>query len=396
MIEEALVQETPSRIVLLVIDGLGGLPHPTTGKTELESAHTPHLDALAQKSSLGLTEPVGPGITPGSGAGHLALFGYDPVRYDVGRGVLEALGIDFELQPGDVAVRGNFCRVDPAGVIQDRRAGRLADEAAAQLCQKLSQITPDGVQLFVRPVKEHRFVLVLRGEGVGAGVTDSDPQKEGLRPLEVRAKDPQGEKTAALANRFVRQALARLQGEEANMVLLRGFSQTPHWPSLRERFRLRPAAIAAYPMYRGLARLVGMEVLPPPSGIAGTFRALETSFREYNYFFVHIKDADVAGEDGDFECKVQAIEEVDREIPRLLALKPEVLIVTGDHSTPAVLKGHSWHPVPFLLFSPTCRPDGIKEFGERACARGSLGRFPALDVLPLALAHARKLNKYGA
>jgi 2,3-bisphosphoglycerate-independent phosphoglycerate mutase len=392
-----LVRETPSKIVLLLIDGLGGLPHPGSGRTELESARKPNLDALAEKSTLGLLEPVGPGLTPGSAPGHLALFGYDPIKYEVGRGVLEALGIDFELLPGDVAARGNFCTLDEKGNIRDRRAGRLSTEENARLCQKLSTIALEGVQLFVLPVKEHRFGVVFRGSGLQSELSDSDPQKDGLAPVEVKPLAAGARATARLANRFIAQARALLRGEKtANMVLLRGFSHVPGLPSMSELFRLRPAAIASYPVYRGLAKLVGMAVLPTGPGLEDALNTLAQNWARYDFFFVHVKEADMAGEDGDFDRKVRVIEEVDGQLPRVLALKPDVLVVTGDHSTPALLKGHSWHPVPFLLYSSTCRPDGIAEFGERACGRGALGLFPSLHVLPLALAHAGKLVKYGA
>jgi len=393
----ALVRETPSKIVLLLIDGLGGIPHPASGKTELESARKPNLDALAGKSTLGLLQPVGPGITPGSAPGHFGLFGYDPLKYDVGRGVLEALGIDFEPLPGDVAARGNFCTLDERGNIRDRRAGRLSNEECARLCQKLSTIALEGVQLFVQPVKEHRFVVVFRGSGLQSELSDSDPQKEGLAPVEVKPLAPGARATARLANRFIAEARALLRGEKtANMVLLRGFSRVPSLPSMSELFRLRPAAIASYPMYRGLAMLVGMTVLPTGPGLAYSLDTLAQNWARHDFFFVHVKEADAAGEDGDFDGKVRVIEEVDGQLPRVLDLKPDVLVVTGDHSTPALLKGHSWHPVPFLLYSSTCRPDGIAEFGERACGRGALGVIPSLHVLPLALAHAGKLVKYGA
>jgi len=396
-ISRDVVRETDSRIVLLVIDGLGGLPHPETGKTELETASTPNLDRLLEKGECGLIVPVGPGITPGSAPGHLALFGYEPTEYEIGRGVLEALGIDFELRPGDVAIRGNFCTVDRQGLIVDRRAGRISTEECRRLCLVLSRIAFDGVETFILPVREHRFAIVLRGEGLGDKVSDTDPQKEGLPPLPARALSPDSERTARLANEFVSRARELLREDHtANMVLLRGFSRLPSLPSLGQKFKLRPAAIAAYPMYRGLSRVVGMEVLPTGPSPREEIETLKEHFERFNFFFVHIKGADLAGEDGDFERKVKVIEEVDGLLPQVLGLGPEVLVVTGDHSTPALFKGHSWHPVPCLLYSRWCRPHGEGKFGERTCARGTLGVFPAVGIMPLALAHAGKLTKYGA
>ncbi|MEK7281708.1 MAG: 2,3-bisphosphoglycerate-independent phosphoglycerate mutase [Chloroflexota bacterium] len=397
MFLSSLVQATPSKIVFLIIDGLGGLPHPKSGRTELETAHTPNLDSLAAQGSLGLTQPVGPGITPGSAPGHLALFGYDPVELDIGRGVMEALGVDFPMLKGDVAARGNFCTVDDQGLISDRRAGRIATEKNIELCQLLSPISLKGGEVYIKPLKEHRFVAVFRGHGLMGEVSDSDPQKAGLPPLPVTSLSTQSEATARLANAFIAQARAKLAAHSpANMVLLRGFSQLPIIPSLKERFQLHGVAIASYPMYRGLAKLMGLETIACGSDMAEAFDSLASAFSNHNFFFLHIKEADLAGEDGDFDLKVKTIEEVDRHLPRLTALKPEVIVVTGDHSTPAVLKGHSWHPVPLLMSSAWCRPQGEVKFGEAACARGELGLLPATQVMPLAMAHALKLGKYGA
>jgi 2,3-bisphosphoglycerate-independent phosphoglycerate mutase len=392
-----LSESTPSKIVMLVIDGLGGLPGPATGMTELETARTPNLDKLAFSGSCGLTRPVGPGITPGSAPGHLALFGYNPVRYAIGRGVLEALGIDFELLPGDIAARGNFCTIDEQGLITDRRAGRISTEQSKQLCRLLDGQEIHGVTIMVRPVKEHRFVLVLRGSGLDQQVSDTDPQSTGIEPGRAIALIPAAQHTADIVNSFLSGARNILSGHHpANMVLLRGFSKRPDFPAFGDIYRLNPAAIAAYPMYRGLARVVGMTLLPTGTKPADEIDTLEKSFRDYDFFFVHLKGADAAGEDGDFERKVAVIEESDSLIPRITRLQPDVLVVAGDHSTPAVLGGHSWHEVPLLLSSPWCRGDRTAEFGESSCLKGSIGVIPAVDVMPLAMAHARKLKKYGA
>ncbi|MFQ5988255.1 MAG: 2,3-bisphosphoglycerate-independent phosphoglycerate mutase [Dehalococcoidia bacterium] len=392
-----IARPTPSKIVLLVIDGLGGLPHPKTGMTELETAKTPNLDRLAKEGICGIMDPVSPGIIPGSAPGHLALFGYDPLSFVVGRGVLEALGIDFELKESDVAARGNFCTVDSRGLITDRRAGRISTQRCTELCQLLDRVSIDGVALFVSPVKEHRFVVVFRGEGLSSELSDSDPQKEGLAPKSVIALSPEATGAASIANEFIARAKAVLADQyPTNMVLLRGFAQYPDFPKMGEVFGLKAAAIASYPMYRGLAKVVGMEPLATGATIEEEFIALVDHYNSYDYFFLHVKEADIAGEDGDFDGKVRVIEEVDRAFPRLIGLDPDVIIVSGDHSTPAVLKGHSWHPVPFLLRSQWCRPDRVEEFSERACSLGALGRFPATDVMPLALANALKLGKFGA
>jgi len=395
-----LSRTSPSKLVLLVIDGIGGLPHPKTGKTELESARKPNLDKVAQESLCGLIDPVSPGITPGSTPAHLALFGYDPVKYNIGRGITEALGIDLALKKSDVAARGNFCTVDDQGIIVDRRAGRISTEENTRLCQLLNEISITGTEIIVSPVKEHRFVLILRGDELSPQLTDSDPQQTGLAPRKIEALSTKAEKMAEIANKFVHQAerllLPAHNVSTANMVLLRGFSQYPDIPSMSEIYKLKPAAIALYPMYRGLAKLVGMEVLHSGNNITDQLESLRRNYENFDFFFIHFKATDSRGEDGNFEAKVQAIEEVDAALPLLLKLEPDVLIITGDHSTPATLALHSWHPVPFMLRSKWCRPDRVTEFSEQACLAGGLGRFPAIEIMPLAMANALKLDKFGA
>jgi len=392
-----LVVPNRTKIVLLSLDGLAGVPHPETGRTELETARLPHLDALAAEAACGLIRHVAPGITPGSGPGHLGLFGYDPLQYRVGRGVLEALGIEFPLQAGDVAARGNFCTVDADGRIVDRRAGRIDTETCARLVERLRAIRLPGVEVFVEPVKEHRFVLVLRGEGLSGRLSETDPQALGAAPLPVRPLEPAAARTAVLVDRFVTEARARLaDAAPANMVLLRGFDQPPALPRFPETFQLRAAAIAAYPMYRGLARLVGMEVLKTGGDFADEVATLRRHWDEYDFFFLHYKDPDRAGEDGDFAAKVRALERLDGFVPELRALRPDVLVVTGDHASPAVLAGHGWHPVPVLLWSRHCGADPVRTFDERACAAGSLGVLPAQHLMPLVMANALRLTKFGA
>lgn len=396
--------EASTKILLVVLDGLGGLPIVPGGPTELEMARTPNLDALAAEGVCGLHDPIAPGITPGSGPGHLGLFGYDPVRYNVGRGVPETLGIGIDLGPKDVAARGNFCTVDPAtGVVTDRRAGRISTERCIQLSQCLNQIRLPEAEVFVHPVKEHRFIVVFRAEGLDDRVTETDPQKEGKVPPPVEPLEPGhpgAERLARLANAFIAQAREVLSHEEqANMVLLRGFAKMPEGvPSFREVYKLKAACIAIYPMYRGLAKLVGMEVLPVGEAIAEEFDLLEQVWPAYDFVFLHVKPTDSAGEDGDFIRRVRLIEEVDAQIARVRGLNPppDVVVVTGDHSTPAMLRSHSWHPVPLLLWSRTCRPDDVMEFSERACLRGGLGRIRAVEIMPLAMAHALRLEKFGA
>jgi 2,3-bisphosphoglycerate-independent phosphoglycerate mutase len=393
-----LIVPAQTKIVMLIMDGLGGLPREPGGRTELETARTPNLDNLAALSALGLSQPAGPGITVGSGPGHLAIFGYDPVQYEIGRGALEALGVDFELCPDDVAARGNFCTVDEHGLLTDRRAGRLSTEESTKLVELLSAIRIDGAEFFLRPIKEHRFAFMMRASGLCNALSDTDPLKIGVADLPVRALKREAECAAEYVNQFICQARQLLKCQSpANMVLLRGFAKLPKLPKYKDLFGLNAAAIAVNGMYRGVSRLAGMSVLDVCGDTpADEFTTLEQHWGEFDFFYIHIKKTDTYGEKGDFDGKVHAIEEVDALVPRFLALAPDVVIVSGDHSSPAVMKSHSWHPVPTLLYSKLVRPDGIPEFGERACARGSLGVLPATHIMPIALANAGRIAKYGA
>lgn len=388
--------KTDSKIILLVLDGLGGLP--VEGQTELETASTPHLDQLAEKSACGLTDAVFRGITPGSGPAHLSLFGYSPTKYQLGRGILEALGIGVEVGRNDLVARGNFATLKN-GLVVDRRAGRIPTSTNADLCRKLNQaLEPiQGTSIKLFPGKEHRFVVKFSGESLSDALSDADPQKENKPRAYTQPLDKTAEATAALVNGFLDRATDLLKDSSpANTVLLRGFSRFPALPTMQELYKLAPAAIASYPMYKGLAKLVGMDILEVGPELEDLFSTLEDNYGNHDFFYVHIKAMDAAGEDGDFQRKREAIERVDTFIPRLLALSPAVLVVTSDHSTPSLLKGHSWHPNPFLLHARTAFPDGVRSFTERECARGFLGRFRAVYAMPLMLAHAEKLKKYGA
>ncbi len=394
----SLLVQADTKIIMIVMDGLGGLPQEPGGQTELETARTPNLDRLAVESELGLTIPAGHGVTVSSGPGHLALFGYDPFQYNIGRGPLEAMGVDFEARPGDVAARGNFCSVDVTGSVTDRRAGRIPTPISRDLVKRLDGICLDGIEFRARTIKEHRLAFVMRGEDLGEALTGSDPQRTGVPPLAVRAREPGSERMARAVNRYLDQARQLLADERpANMILLRGFDRFPEIPSFATRYGLRAAALAANGMYRGVARLTGMTVLDlEGESPEAEFSALEKHWPDWDFFYLHIKETDTAGEDGDFCRKVRAIEAVDAQLPRLMALEPDVVLVAGDHSSPAVLKSHSWHPVPLLLYSAYVRADGVAEFGERACRRGSLGQLAAQNVMSLALAHAGRLAKFGA
>jgi len=387
-----------AKIILLVLDGLGDLPM-YGGMTALEAANTPHFDDLVRMSECGLADPIAPGITPGSGPAHLGIFGYDPLRYQIGRGVLEALGIGMELGDKDLALRGNFATTDKNGVILDRRAGRISTDKNLELCKKLQENIReiDGVEVIIKTVKEHRMVAVFRGDGLEDGLTDTDPQQVGKKWIPVKPLREEAKKAADILNKFVNRVNEILKDEEkANTILLRGIAKVPKIPKMQELFKLNPVAIANYPMYKGLARLVGMDVVEVGDTIEDEFKKLEELYDRYDFFYVHIKKTDSYGEDGSFWKKVSIIEEVDKFIPRMLSLKPDVVLVTGDHSTPALLKSHSWHPVPVVLYSKYGRKDDVEKFSESMCAKGVLGRIRAMDELPLMMACSLKLTKYGA
>ncbi len=394
-----LREKNTTKIVLLVADGLGGLPIEPGGKTELETARTPNLDRLASEGTVGLSLPVAPGITPGSGPGHLGLFGFDPIEHQIGRGVLEALGIGVEVGPKDVAIRGNFCTIDAEGRVTDRRAGRIPTETCVKLVEKLrAKVNVEGVETLIEPVQDYRLVVRFRGEGLGPNVADTDPLSTGLHTLEPKAADAASEKTAKVAAEFLRQAREVMKDESpANFLMMRGFAKFPDIATMEEVYGLNPVAIAVYPMYRGLARLVGMTVVDPGKTIGDQMEVLKAQWEKYDFFFLHYKYTDSSGEDGNFQKKVSVIEALDAEIPKLMGLKPDVLVVTGDHSTPSRMKSHSWHPVPLLIWAPaTVRPDYVSEFGERPCLQGGLGQILAKDIMPLAMAHAGRLQKFGA
>ena len=392
-----LRESSSSKIVLLVADGLGGLPIDRGGRTELETAAHPNLNACARDGISGLSTPVLPGITPGSGPGHLALFGYDPLEYRIGRGILEALGINFEVGPNDVAIRGNFCTLDETGKISDRRAGRPTTDRCKAMVEKLRTITIDGVEIFVEPVKEHRFVLVFRAEGLGDKVNDTDPQAVGVVPLQAQGDDVPSQKTAAIVNEFIIKANKVLADESpTNGCTLRGFAKQPHIVTFPKLYGMRAAALAVYPMYKGLARLVGMDVLDAGQTLDEQMDTLAKVWNDYDFFFLHYKYTDSTGEDGNFPAKVEMVEKFDAAIPKVRKLNPDVLIVTGDHSTPSKMKSHSWHPVPTMLVAENCRSDEVTEFSERDCLRGGLGQFQAMHLMLIAMAHAGRLGKYGA
>lgn len=395
-----LVQKNNTKIFFIVLDGLGGIPF--DGKTELDVADKPHLDALVRASACGLHIPVAMGITPGSGPGHLALFGYDPVEWQIGRGVLEALGLGIELRKTDVAIRVNYATVEN-GIIKDRRAGRIPTDQSRKITEKLQGKLQkiDDVEVILAPGMEHRFAAVLRFPEPlppgSASIKDTDPQKEGKEPGPIIPQTPQAGRVAQIVEKFIAKITDVLKNEPtANFILLRGIAQVPDIPHFEETYGLKSLCIAVYPMYRGLARLIGMDAPDLQGDVQDEIDFLKKNYHDYDFFFLHVKKIDSYGEDGNFKGKVSKIEEFDTFLPDILSLNPDVIIITGDHSTPAVLKSHSWHPVPVLLKSPYVLGQTCQMFTERECIKGELGIFPTIHLMPLALANAGRLKKFGA
>jgi 2,3-bisphosphoglycerate-independent phosphoglycerate mutase len=397
----SLITKNDSKIIYLIMDGLGGLPAQAGGKTELETAKTPNMDKLAENGILALLDPIGQGMTPGSGPAHLSLFGYDPIGDNVGRGILSALGVDFAVTNRDVCARLNFCTLDADGNVTDRRAGRIASELNEKLCKKIkdSVTLSDGIEFFLSTESEHRALLVIRGDGLGGNINDTDSQQTGVPPLAAEGKDEPSKKAAKYVNEFLGKVKEVLKDESpANFILARGFAKHEPLPTMEERYGIKCAAIAQYPMYRGLARLVGMDVLPVPETYPAMYQQLVDHYEDYDFFFIHFKKTDSYGEDGNFDAKVKVIEEVDAWVKQLESLGPDVLLITGDHSTPAVMKSHSWHPVPALLHCTNglSRRDHNTSFGETECGQGGLGRMPMKDIILEVLASAGRILKFGA
>lgn len=398
---ESLAHQTESKILLIVMDGLGGIRTTTQPKTELERAHIPNMNRLAAESVCGRIMPVSHGVTPGSGPAHFSLFGYNPLEPDlqIGRGVLEALGLGIELRAGDVATRCNFATIDSVGNLTDRRAGRIPTEECIRLCNILSHVITsiDDIEVIIRPGEQYRFVVVFRGDRLGGQIDDTDPQVTGVQALRAAPRDEASKRMAEVADRFIARANEVLKNEsKANSILMRGFSVLPHIRSMKDRWNLNPACIASYPLYRGVASVVGMKVLETGMEIEDEFTTLKKSWDHHDYFFLHVKKTDSYGEDGNPEGKIKIIEQVDQMIPEVLELKPDVIMITGDHSTPPPMKSHSWHPVPFLLHSKICGVDASTAFNEIECSNGQLGVFPSHAIMELALANAGKLKKFGA
>ena len=392
---QTLTRYTDSKILMLVIDGLGGLPHLQSAKTELESANIPNLDKLTHESTTGVAIPIQHGITPGSGPGHMSLFGYNPIKYVIGRGVLEAVGSGIKLANKDIAIRGNFCTINNQGMITDRRAGRISDNNATKLIKRLSQIKIDGIDITIKHLKSHRFVLVLRGPDLNTDITPTDPLLNNLPINHANANSPKSKKTATLINKFTKLSLDILKNEPlANAIVLRGFSQKPSIPNIGHTFHLNPIGISLYPAYRGIADILGMKVTDQGENFSDLIKVVRNNFNDFNFFYLHYKDTDSAGEDGDFDKKVFSLEKLDTFIPELQSIGFDVITIAGDHSTPSVLSSHSWHPVPVLINSNIPTSDKSRHFTELECKNGDIGQIYSTDIMPITLAHANKLIKF--
>ncbi len=391
-------QNDGGSIVLLVMDGVGDIPD-DRGRTPLEAARTPNLDRIARKASLGRTIPIAPGVTAGSVAGHLALLGYDPMAVKIGRGPIDALGVGVDLQPGDVVMRGNFATVKD-GIVIDRRAGRLPGDTAAELCFALNaklRFKFEGIETQIAQTAEHRFVLHLRGNNLSPQITDTDPGQNGLPAKPCRANAPQAARTAEIVNIVAKAAADFLMINRANAILLRGAGARPHLASFNDHYGLNAMAVATYPTYRGIAAACGMELYPMmPSDAHDAINFAVSALQgpnKHQFIFIHYKNTDTAGEDGNFDAKVAAIEHLDAALKPLVDQPPDVLVVAGDHPTPVAMRGHSWHPVPLMIASKWTPGGKNQRYTERQCADGELGTIKATDVMALAMGHAKRLRK---
>ncbi len=398
MMDELLLSND-NKVIFLILDGLGDIPNPAFGlKTPLEAAKKPNMDDLATKRGvLGRITPVDIGITPGSGPGHLSLFGYDPQVHEIGRGVLEVLGLNMDLKDGDLAARANFCTVKN-GLVTDRRAGRIPTSETERLCKLISSQVEkvEGCEVIIKPGKSHRFAVIFRGKNLTDKLSDADPHKDNKPFVYTSAKSPDAEFSARVVNGFIERVMDILKVEPvANGALLRGFSLKPDITPFTAKYRMKALAIATYPMYRGIAKVLGMDVRDEPANYDEAVAILKKNYSDYQFFFFHVKETDLAGEDGNFAEKVQAIENVDTFLPEIAGLDPHTLVITGDHSTPCPMKGHSWHPVPALIVTKTGETDGMV-FHEKNCLAGSVGTLYSKDLMSLALAHGGRLDKYGA
>ncbi len=406
--------------VLVILDGLGDRIIPALkGKTPLQAAKTPTFDRLAMEGQNGLMDVLGPGITPGSDAAHLTLFGYDFKESYPGRGPLEALGAGLPSKPGDVAFRSNFATVDDNLVVIDRRAGRdFTDDEHRALEDALKGIEIDGVKVHFVATVEHRGAIVLEGEGLSGEISDIDPHETGKKILESKPDVPEARKTADVVNKLVKLTYERLRDSDlnklreqrglpaANVLLLRGPGKHAQIPTLKERYGISSVCLAGGALYIGCAKYVGMDYIPV-EGQTGTIdtnfdniakKAIEVIKSGVNYLFIHIKATDNASHDGNHEEKVLAIERTDTMVGKILAeVRDKVVIaLTGDHTTPVLVGEHTCDPVPILFWSNFIRPDSVKQFSEIDAPHGALHSIRGIDVMPLLLGYAGYIEKIGA
>ncbi|QKQ99801.1 2,3-bisphosphoglycerate-independent phosphoglycerate mutase [Metallosphaera tengchongensis] len=410
------------KILLIVGDGLGDRQvTQLKGKTPLEAADKPNIKSILNSSIMGLMDPIGPGIVPGSDTSHLAIFGLDPYKYYKGRGSFEALGAGATLNEGDVAFRGNFATVDSEMRIIDRRAGRKIDEAAdlvRELNDKINEI--EGVKVRFYKGTEHRVSVVLSGDAMSDKVSDTDPHEVGSRVLQSRPIDssPGSEKTAKIVNALTQRIYQVLSESPinnkrkaeglppANIILLRGASIHSELPKLKDYTGLKGAAVSATALIKGVSKSLGMEVITPPGATGGidtdymakADAAIKLLESDYDLVFLHVKATDAASHDGLVSEKVRAIEMIDRVIGKIFDIYGTdlVLLFTGDHATPVELKEHSGDPVPILLYAPVnIIPDELGGFDERQARHGSL-KIIGLNIINLLLNYSNRASKYGA
>ena len=400
----------------VICDGLGDRPIPKLGrKTPLEYAKTPNLDAIARRGIIGAMNTIDIGVRPGSDTAHMAIFGYDPHVYYTGRGPFETAGLRMEHKDGDICFRVNMGTVDDTLHIIDRRAGRIGDTSA--FARELNGMKIDGVEFFVKAGTGYRMGMIMRGKKLSTHITDIDPGHvgKGVRMCEATDDTSEAKRTAKILNTFVSRAHKLLKRmpvnidrqknglPQANYLLVRGAGVYPKLPRFFDKYGLRAACFAGAGLYKGIARLIGMDVVHVPGATGkpdSNIRAkVETAIKhrkDYDFFFIHFKGADSCGEDGDVEGKIAYIEKIDDAVAPLLKLKNSLVVITADHSTPCTIKSHSADDVPIVIMGDEVRDDDVHEFSERTCAKGRMGHIKGMHVMPIILDLMGIAEKFGA
>lgn len=408
------------KAILLIGDGLGDRPVGELGnKTPLEAAKKPNIDKLAAAGENGLMDPIAAGVRAGSDTSHLAILGYDPYKYYTGRGPFEAAGIGMDVKQGDVAFRCNFTTVGPDMTVTDRRAGRIS-EGTRDLAAAVDGMKIEDVVCLFKESVAHRGALVLRGPGLGADITDTDPHVEGAKVHEAHAIDPNdaaSAKTARIVNEFVKRSYQALndhavnkarvaEGKNpANVILPRGSGLAPHLTPINDRYHISSACVAETGLIKGVAQYVGAEIIDVPEATGGLdsdliamAKAIIKALDKHSFVLCNVKGADVGGHDASAQAKIDTIEKMDVMVKYLMDnIDSETYIVlTADHSTPVALKDHSGDPVPITFYGPGVRTDEVTKFDERSVVKGGIMRIQGIDIMNIISQLMAVQDKFGA